>query len=87
MGTLKTKIETIVAEHFAGASTDLEIIRQSQKLSGSVVWDGWRGKTQTERQRQMGAMLRQRLSPAEQQYLSAILTMTPAEVNALRDHG
>ena len=85
MATLKDKVESLVATSLPGATTELEEIPQLEKLSGFVVWDGFSGKLQRDRQKELWAFLRSGLAPEEERSLSAILTITPAEAKSFRD--
>jgi len=85
MGSLKDKVESLVVENLPDASAELELVPQAEKLSGYVVWEGFYGKTQRERQKELWSVLRANLKPEEEWHLSAILTFTPAEINSLRD--
>jgi hypothetical protein len=79
MGNLKDKVESLVAGNLAGASVELEEVPRIEKLSGLVIWEGFAGKPQRERQRELWSVLRHGLQEEEQLSLSAILTLTPAE--------
>jgi hypothetical protein len=80
MGTLKSKVESVVTGGLRGAAVELEEIPELEKLSGYVSWPGFLGKPQRERQRELWRLLRDELDAEEQHHLSAILTLTPAEV-------
>jgi acid stress-induced BolA-like protein IbaG/YrbA len=84
MGTLKSKVESLVKDNLKGATIFLELIPQSEKLSGEVVWDGFYGKSQHERQKELRSVLRRELTEEEQRSLSIILTLTPAEDETYR---
>lgn len=50
-----------------------------EKFSGLVVWKGFEGLDQVDRQRQVWKVLRSQLSRDEQVRITAVLTLTPAE--------
>lgn len=79
MATLKDKVDALVTTYLPGATTELEEIPLLEKLSGQVVWEGFSGKLQRDRQRELWSVLRNNLSPQEELALSAILTLTPEE--------
>ena len=87
MGVLKKKVESLVTANLPGATTAIEVIPQSGKLSGYIVWDGFKGKLQRERQRELWQILRRNLNPQEERSLSAILTLTQAEMQSLSNEG
>jgi acid stress-induced BolA-like protein IbaG/YrbA len=55
-------------------------LTQSGKVGGHILSDAFRGESQMNRQNQLWAELRQRLTPAELINIVALLTVTPAEV-------
>ena len=83
MEQLKTQVETLIRARFPDADVELEWVADSEKLSGHVVSEEFRGMMQRERQRLLWDVLRAGLSTQEQQTLSVLLTFTPAEVRAL----
>jgi hypothetical protein len=85
MGNLERKLEEIIQSGLKGATLELEWIPQSEKLSGLVVWDGFYGKTQRERQKELMMIVRNELTEEEQRSLSIILTLTPAEDKTYRE--
>jgi hypothetical protein len=84
MESLKEKVATLVKERFDEADTELEIIPKSKKLSGYVIWQGFVGESHRERQQQLWRVLREALKPEEQAQVSALLTLSPAEMQSLR---
>lgn len=82
MGTLKTKVEQIVQETFPGAILRLEFTPLNEKLSGEIVWGGFAGKNQRERHQLLYGVLRAQLTPQEEQGISMILPLSPAEERA-----
>ena len=86
MGNIKTKVESTVAQSFDNAQTELEEIQELGKLSGHVLWSGFAGMPDKERQRVLWKKLRESLSPPELLSLSLILTFTPQEYDAIIGH-
>jgi len=78
MDELIRKIEAEVRDEFAGAQTELDTI-DPERVSGYVIWDGFGGLSQLERQSLLWQALRRELSPDAQMGISAILTLTPRE--------
>lgn len=84
MGNLKEKVERVIGEALPGATTELEDIPLSEKLSGFVIWEEFAGESHRERQRTLWKVLREKLDAEEQLGLSAILTVSPAEIASLK---
>ena len=84
MENLKAKVERVIGEALPGATTELEDIPASEKVSGFVIWQQFAGESHRERQRILWKALRERLDSEEQLGLSAILTVSPAEIASLR---
>lgn len=51
----------------------------SGKIGGILLWDGFEGQPQHERQRVLWKKLREDISTEQQRGVSAILTLTPLE--------
>lgn len=86
MAELQGKVEQLLTENFAGAQTELETLPDLEKVSGFLIWPGFEGLDQLERQRRLWELLRRRLGRAEQRNVSALLTVTPDELNTLRKY-
>jgi len=54
------------------------------RVGGFLIWNGFEGLEQIDRQRKVSAVLKQKLSVAERQHVSALLTMTPDEMEFAR---
>jgi hypothetical protein len=76
---LRAKLRRILAQAFPNARVQLDHSKASDKYSGMMLWDGFDGQDQVDRQTRLWEVLRARLSPEEQQRVTAILTLTPAE--------
>lgn len=87
MEELKEQVEQIVTAEFPDAQIELEEVPLAEKLSGHVVTEAFAGMEQRERSRILWNVLRQHLSAAQQQMLSAILTLSPAEYRAIAAYG
>jgi len=57
--------------------------RPPRKVGGFLIWDGFSGLEQIERQNRLWGVLRERLSRDDQLRITAILTATPAEWDAM----
>lgn len=83
METFLQTIADLLHNHFPGSEVEMERIGD-ERFSGFLIWDGFAGREQIERQRAVWAMLRQSLSTEEQRKVAAILTLTPEEMTAAR---
>ena len=79
LDTLSRRLKSILAESFPGASLRIERRGPLKKYGGIIVWQGFEGMEQIDRQRQLWSRLRSALSAEDQLRITAILTMTPAE--------
>ena len=84
MATLMTKVRRLIREAFPGAELKLDPPSATSRITGMLSWEGFMGHDQIERQREVRQVLRKGLSTDEQARLSAILTMTPAEMQLMR---
>jgi len=74
---LRQKIRRVLKQEFPKA--DITIDRPGSKVTGLIVWQGFDGLEQIDRQSHLWKILRSRLSPDEQFKIAAILTMAPVE--------
>jgi acid stress-induced BolA-like protein IbaG/YrbA len=74
-------------QHFPNIETSaLERDRHSHRITGHVVWDGFNGKSQIDRQNKLWDVLKEHASPEILASVGVILTLTPREVRAYREH-
>jgi hypothetical protein len=85
MGTLKTKVESIVETRLPGATVFLEEIPLSDRLSGHVIWEGFNAMNARERQKQLRRAIREGLTPEEELQLSVVLALTPTEWHGIME--
>jgi acid stress-induced BolA-like protein IbaG/YrbA len=78
------RLKALFESEFPGSEVELEAAG-SHRVGGLLVWDGFIGYEQLERQRRLRDVLKANLSPEEQLQVSAILTMTPEEIAAARE--
>jgi acid stress-induced BolA-like protein IbaG/YrbA len=79
METFVQKLKRMLRREFPKCSFDLETGR-GDRLSGYLIWKGFSGVEQIERQRTLSAFLKTNLSDDERRHIAGILTMTPEEV-------
>lgn len=85
MEPLIEKITRLLEGNFVGSTIELEPAVPSVKIGGSLVWAGFEGHEQIERQQQMWRILRNNLSKEELSQITAILTFTPDEMSVMRE--
>lgn len=73
------RLTRVLREAFPGATVRLDKVSSSDKVSGFLVWNGFGGVDQIDRQSRLWQILRARLSAEEQMKISAVLTLTPSE--------
>jgi len=80
MDELIAKVKDILAKEFADATVELEQAHPAKKLAGSVVWSGFEGMEQIERQDCLWKALEKGMVKDEQLQITLILTLTPREL-------
>ena len=83
MATLMQRLEQALASRFEGAQIELKRYRQKNRVGGSVIWDGFEGQAQIDRQTELRRAIDAGLPPEEQLQVSFILTLTPDEAAAV----
>lgn len=84
MEELVKRIDELLRQKFPGATTELEAV-PGENVSGFLYWQGFEDEEQLERQRRVWDVLRATLTPDERQNVSAIFTLTPDEISAIRE--
>lgn len=74
---LRRKLFRVLKAEFPKA--DISLDQPGTKVSGLIVWQGFEGLEQVDRQSRLWKTLRSSLSRDEQLKISAILTMAPVE--------
>ena len=84
INTIKSKLRRIVAHKFPGA--DLKLVNGSSvgKLAGTLIWKGFVGKDQIDRQRMLRKVLTG-LPADDRQKLGGVFTLTPEEMEAISE--
>ena len=85
MGELIKKIDAILAQNFQGIDVALVTKKGVSRVGGFVIWSGFAGLPQLERQSQLWKVLKANLSREEELKLGTILTVTPQEVAAMNE--
>lgn len=78
MEKLIARLNTILQKEFPGSEPDLEYSKYSHKVGGFLLWKGFTGVEQIDRQRRLSAAIK-KLPESDRKKLTMILTFTPAE--------
>jgi len=79
------KLKRVLSAHFADSVLELDPIIPDEKISGSLLWQGFEEAEQLDRQRQVSRVLRDELTPDERRRVSIIFTFTPEEAAVMRE--
>ena len=77
---LKHRVEQLVSDIFPGSEIQWEDDSDIVRPGGTVVWDGFAGRSHVERQMELGAYLREKMGP-EKRHLGMLFTLTPKELD------
>ncbi|MDO8587380.1 MAG: hypothetical protein Q7T82_10095 [Armatimonadota bacterium] len=78
---MEQKVMDILRESFPGIELDIDVLPDG-RISGSVVWEGFTGLDQVDRQDKLRSVLREKLG-ADAQQVGVLLTYTPDELRAM----
>jgi hypothetical protein len=79
------RLRRLLEQHFPNAEIELERATPAQRVGGMLTWAGFEEMDQTERQAALWRVLREGLSEEDQGRITAILTVTPAEIAVMRE--
>lgn len=85
MEQLIKKIDAILAQNFPGIDVALVTKRGVPRIGGFVIWAGFTGQPQLERQSLIWKVLKASLNQDEELKIGTILTVTPQEVAAMKE--
>jgi hypothetical protein len=80
------KLTDLLRAEFPGCEIDMEVTVPGHKVGGYLIWDGFVGVEQIDRQDRVWSFLEKSLSTDEQRAISVLLTLSPEEAMAAR-HG
>ena len=83
--TIKSQWEELFQQWFPGCRTELNLASPSEKVGGFVIWQGFDGQTQKQRQAVLWSHLRT-LPLLNQLQISAIFTITEDELASMREN-
>jgi acid stress-induced BolA-like protein IbaG/YrbA len=75
----------VLQKAFPRAEVDLDRYPETGKVGASVIWEGFVGKEQMDRQAQVRKSIRKSFSTDEAQRFTLIITLTPDEMAAMRE--
>ena len=84
MEDLKGRIEELLATSFRGATVELEV-PYDDRVGGVLTWEEFDGRPQLQRQKKLWKVLLSKLNRTDQSRITAIMTMSPAEMAAIRE--
>src|SRR4051812_45177176 len=85
MATLATKFRKLLLTQFKGAELEIDSYPESDRAGATIVWKGFEGKNEIERQRLVRTAIEKGLGPQQAKRISIVLTFTPAEMSAMRE--
>ena len=78
------KLKRVLKTEFAGASTDIDITVPGHKVGGYLIWKGFTGLEQIDRQEKLWNFINEKLTPDERKSISILMTLTPVEASYAR---
>ena len=85
MDHLEQAIEQALAAGLPGVEVRFDPYPGFGKLHAAIIWDGFQSKLQMERQREVWDILRPILTDEQRFATGFLLTVTPAEINAMQE--
>ena len=85
MERLNLALERLLAQELPNAQITIDPMRPGDKISGIVSWRGFKGLEPIDRHRFLWSKLRAHLSREDQDRISILITLTPAEYAVHRE--
>ena len=85
MATRVTRFKKLLLTRFKGAEVEIDHYPESDRTGATVVWKGFVGKDEVERQRMVRKAIQKGLGPQQASRISIVLTFTPDEMAAMRE--
>ena len=85
MAALANKLKKILAERFKGSEVEIDTYPESDRIGATVVWKGFVGKDQIDRQRLARRAVEKAFPEAQTRKIGLIITFTPDEMAAIRE--
>jgi hypothetical protein len=80
----KHRVEQLVHQNYPGSSLQWDDDPLLAKPAGTLIWDGFRGRSQLDRQRELGSYLRSQLGE-DKVLLGVIFAFTPDEQRGIQE--
>lgn len=85
MATLNQKLKRALTSGFRGAEVMLTPFNHGKRLGGTLIWTGFEGKPQIDRQVELRRLIDKALPLDERLQVSFILTVTPEELASITE--
>ena len=85
MERIKTALEKWLPQDLPGAQVEVDPLRRGFKISGIVVWPGFDGLEPIDRQHILWDKLRLRFNQEDQNRITILITLSPAEYAVYRE--
>jgi len=85
MAGLINKLRKTLSERFRGAEVEIDSYPEADRVGATVVWKGFVGKDQIDRQRLVRKAVEKAFSDAQMRKVGLIITFTPDEMAAIRE--
>lgn len=82
MEELVNRLRSLLEAEFPSAKAELEQASPAEKVGGFLIWGGFDGMEQIERQQRLSDVISSKLTRDDQVRITAILTITPNERSA-----
>ena len=79
MADLIDRLRDLLSKAFPGAEVELEQARTAEKIGGSLIWSGFEGMEQIDRQQKLAQVIRDALPREDQISITLILTLIREE--------
>lgn len=79
MADLINRLQDVLDKAFPGAEIELEQARPTEKVGGVLIWSGFEGMEQIDRQRKLAQVIRDALPREDQVLITLILTLIREE--------
>ncbi len=84
MEKLTKAVSAALGKAFPGCEAKLEVVRPAKRIGGVLVWEGFGGVEQIDRQRLVREALDAAIHGPDRKAISLILTLTPTELRVMK---
>lgn len=79
------KLANLLRDHFTDADIHIDPPSRTGRIGGTIVWAGFEGREQLDRQNEVWAIIDKHFSDDEKQRIALIMTLTPDELSTIQD--